>query len=71
LGNNRCRCNKNTGIETLRFAARRRYKAALWNGFPRDMWSILITFGQIRKNRFDLDQTVPEKLNWIEQPGAA
>jgi len=31
----------------------------------------LITLGQIRGNRFDLDQIDPEKLNWIEPPGAA
>jgi hypothetical protein len=29
------------------------------------------TLIQIRRNRIDLDQTVPEKLNWIEPPGTA
>jgi len=31
----------------------------------------LITLGKIRMNRFDLDQTGPKKLNWIELAGTA
>jgi len=31
----------------------------------------LVILGNIRVNRFDLDQTDPEKLNWIELPGTA
>jgi hypothetical protein len=71
FGNNRCRCNKSIGIETFRFVARRHDKATIIDGFCPVVWSTLITLGQIRRNRFDLDQNGPEKLNWIELPGTA
>jgi hypothetical protein len=31
----------------------------------------IVSFGQIRGIRFDLGQTGPEKLSWIEVPGEA
>jgi hypothetical protein len=32
---------------------------------------VLGFMGHIRRNRIDMDQIAPEKLNWIELPGEA
>jgi hypothetical protein len=70
FGNDRRRRDRSTRIETpvstLADMLNAQYRRFIPNRLPN-----IVSFGQVRVTRFDLGQTGPEKLNWIEVPSEA